>query len=76
MPCTSNGSDGRVHGGSYRDKVRGRSDRDVAASFLTDVRSEPSERERGWIDEALREVDRRRGIGDETDTQWRTDVPA
>ena len=62
--------------GSYRDKVRGRSDRDVAASFLTDVRSEPSERERGWIDEALREVDRRRGIGDETDTQWRTDVPA
>ncbi|WP_213931953.1 exonuclease SbcCD subunit D [Rhodococcus sp. B50] len=62
--------------GSYRDKVRGRSDRDIAASFLTDVRSEPSDRECGWIDDALREVDRRRGIGDETDPSWRTDVPA
>lgn len=64
--------------GSYRDKVRGRSDRDIASAFLADVRSEPSEREVGWVDEALREVDRRRGIGEvtETDLPWRSDVPA
>ncbi|UYP19971.1 exonuclease SbcCD subunit D [Rhodococcus sp. Z13] len=59
--------------GSYRDKVRGRSDREIAAAFLTDVRSDPSARELGWIDEALREVDRRRGVGEAAGTV-RTDV--
>lgn len=64
--------------GSYRDKVRGRTDRQIANAFLTDVRSEPSAREEGWIDQALRAADHRRGVGDEqyTGGPARSDVPA
>lgn len=64
--------------GSYRDKVRGRSDRQIARGFLADVRSEPSVREEAWIDEALRDADRKRGVGDEDrrTTAARTEVSA
>ncbi|MFD6857334.1 exonuclease SbcCD subunit D [Rhodococcus sp. NPDC060090] len=67
--------------GSYREKVRGRTDFEIASSFLTDVRSEPSTRETGWFEQALRDGDRRRGIGDESrrgdsGRDERADVPA
>lgn len=45
-------------GTSYREKVHGRSNLDVACAFLTDVRSEPSQRDARWIEQALREADR------------------
>lgn len=64
--------------GSYRDKVRGRSDVQIAESFLADVRSAPSPRELGWIDQALRDADRKQGVGDALPgaDRARTDVPA
>ncbi|KAA0023932.1 exonuclease SbcCD subunit D [Antrihabitans cavernicola] len=37
----------------YRDRVRGRSDVQIARSFLTDVRSEPSVGEMTWMEKAL-----------------------
>ena len=37
----------------YRERVRGRSDVDIARSFLTDVRGEPSIGEMSWIEQAL-----------------------
>ncbi|TCN54920.1 exodeoxyribonuclease I subunit D [Rhodococcus sp. SMB37] len=66
---------------SYREKVRGRTDLEIASSFLTDVRSEPSARETGWFEQSLRDGDRRRGIGDESRRDdsgrgERADVPA
>jgi len=54
--------------GSYREKVRGRTDLEVASTFVSDVRSEPSEREVRWMEQALRDADRRRGVGDEQAT--------
>lgn len=64
--------------GRYRDKVRGRSDLEIAGTFLADVRSEASVREIGWVEQALRDADRRRGVGDRpaVTTDARTDVPA
>ncbi|UGQ39904.1 exonuclease SbcCD subunit D [Rhodococcus aetherivorans] len=50
---------------TYRQKVRGRSDLDVTRGFLADVRSEPSERELRWVQQALRDVDRAAGVGTE-----------
>ncbi|MEE2059578.1 exonuclease SbcCD subunit D [Rhodococcus artemisiae] len=66
---------------SYREKVRGRTDLEIASTFLTDVRCEPSARETGWFEQALRDGDRRRGIGDESRRDdsgrgERADVPA
>ncbi|MFD6220746.1 exonuclease SbcCD subunit D [Nocardia asteroides] len=37
----------------YRERVHGRRDAEVAASFLTDVRGEPSEGEMVWVERAL-----------------------
>ena len=37
----------------YRDKVRGRTDRQIVTSFLTDVRAEPTASELQWIERAL-----------------------
>ncbi|MFC4125597.1 exonuclease SbcCD subunit D [Nocardia rhizosphaerae] len=37
----------------YRERVHGRRDVEVAASFLTDVRGEPSEGEMAWVERAL-----------------------
>lgn len=37
----------------YRERVHGRRDADVAASFLTDVRGTPSEGEMAWVERAL-----------------------
>jgi len=54
--------------GSYREKVRGRTDLEVASTFVSDVRSEPSEREVRWMEQALRDADRRRGVGDKQAT--------
>ncbi|WP_342660708.1 Nuclease SbcCD subunit D [Rhodococcus ruber] len=51
--------------GTYRQKVRGRTDLDIAREFLTDVRSEPSARELRWVQQALRDVDRAAGVGTE-----------
>ncbi len=67
--------------GSYREKVRGRTDLEIASSFLADVRSEASARETGWFEQALRDGDRGRGIGDESrrddsGRDERADVPA
>lgn len=53
--------------GTYRGKVRGRTDLEIASSFLNDVRTEPSAREVGWFERALRDADRRRGMGDDTE---------
>ncbi len=45
----------------YRDRVYGRTDVQIVTSFVTDVRTEPSDGERKWIEQALgaaaREVD-------------------
>ncbi|MFD6881034.1 MULTISPECIES: exonuclease SbcCD subunit D [unclassified Rhodococcus (in: high G+C Gram-positive bacteria)] len=64
--------------GTYRDKVRGRSDVQIAEAFLGDVRSAPSARELGWIGQALRDADRKQGVGDALPgaDRARTDVPA
>ncbi|MEE2034247.1 exonuclease SbcCD subunit D [Rhodococcus chondri] len=64
--------------GRYRDKVRGRSDLEIAGTFLADVRFEASVREIGWVEQALRDADRRRGVGERpaAPTDARTDVPA
>ncbi|WP_336085724.1 exonuclease SbcCD subunit D [Nocardia sp. SSK8] len=37
----------------YRERVHGRRDAEVAASFLTDVRGTPSEGEMAWVERAL-----------------------
>ncbi|MFD1811414.1 metallophosphoesterase family protein [Rhodococcus gannanensis] len=37
----------------YRDKVRGRTDREIVTSFLTDVRAEPTASELRWVEQAL-----------------------
>ncbi len=37
----------------YRDRTRNRSDIDIARSFLTDVRGEPSPGEMAWVERAL-----------------------
>lgn len=37
----------------YRDRTRNRSDTDIARSFLTDVRGEPSAGEMEWVERAL-----------------------
>jgi exonuclease SbcD len=37
----------------YRERVRGRSDVDVAHSFLRDVRGEPNNEESAWLEKAL-----------------------
>ncbi|WP_278263174.1 exonuclease SbcCD subunit D [Nocardia sp. AG03] len=37
----------------YRERVHGRRDTEVAASFLTDVRGTPSEGEMAWVERAL-----------------------
>ncbi|EME20415.1 exonuclease SbcCD subunit D [Rhodococcus triatomae] len=37
----------------YRDKVRGRTDREIVTSFLTDVRAEPTAGELRWVEQAL-----------------------
>ncbi|MGW0172631.1 metallophosphoesterase family protein [Rhodococcus sp. NPDC003322] len=42
----------------YRDKVRGRSDRGIVTSFLTDVRAEPTASELRWVEQALGAADR------------------
>ncbi|GGF30865.1 metallophosphoesterase family protein [Williamsia phyllosphaerae] len=47
----------RVEAGiDYRDRIRGRSDSEIVASFVTDVRSEPSARELLLLDSAVRAV--------------------
>ncbi|MFZ2529049.1 MAG: exonuclease SbcCD subunit D [Rhodococcus sp. (in: high G+C Gram-positive bacteria)] len=46
----------RTSGTTYREKVHGRRDLDVACGFLSDVRSDPSPREARWIEQALREA--------------------
>lgn len=50
-----------MSGTTYREKVHGRSDLEVACAFLSDVRSEPSRREARWIEQALRDADRAGG---------------
>ncbi|MFF2396357.1 exonuclease SbcCD subunit D [Nocardia sp. NPDC058114] len=49
----------------YRERVHGRRDTEVAASFLTDVRGTPSKGEMAWVERALaaavRETDSGRG---------------
>lgn len=40
----------------YRSRVQGRSDREIVAAFVADVRDEPSARELDYIDRALRAV--------------------
>lgn len=42
----------------YREKVRGRSDVEIARSFLTDVRGEPTEEEMRLLEQALSRSDR------------------
>ncbi|TQF73890.1 exonuclease subunit SbcD [Rhodococcus spelaei] len=37
----------------YREKVRGRTDLEIATSFLTDMRSEPTENELRWTEKAF-----------------------
>lgn len=37
----------------YRDKVRGRTDREIVSSFLADVRSAPTATELEWVERAL-----------------------
>ncbi|MFD4291853.1 exonuclease SbcCD subunit D [Rhodococcus sp. NPDC058505] len=57
----------------YRDKVRGRTDREIVASFLTDVRAEPTPGELRWVERALgaadREVDGRSSGGHDRDAE-------
>lgn len=38
---------------NYRERVRGRDDTEIARTFLTDVRGEPSESEMQWLTEAM-----------------------
>jgi exonuclease SbcD len=45
-----------VDSGSYREKVQGRSDREVLTSFLADVRSAPSSSEVELLDRAVENV--------------------
>ncbi|MDQ1181046.1 exonuclease SbcCD subunit D [Rhodococcus sp. SORGH_AS_0301] len=45
-----------VDSGSYREKVQGRSDREVLSSFLADVRSAPSSSEVELLDRAVENV--------------------
>ncbi|MBY6538600.1 exonuclease SbcCD subunit D [Rhodococcus sp. BP-349] len=45
-----------VDSGSYREKVQGRSDREVLTSFLADVRSAPSASEGDLLDRAVENV--------------------
>ncbi|MFE3543642.1 exonuclease SbcCD subunit D [Nocardia sp. NPDC059177] len=55
----------------YRERVHGRRDAEVAASFLTDVRGTPSEGEMAWVERALaaavRETDSARAVSDATE---------
>ncbi|WP_072805655.1 exonuclease SbcCD subunit D [Rhodococcoides yunnanense] len=51
---------------TYRDRVRGRTDLDIATSFVTDMRSAPTAREIALLERALASVHRDDVAGDET----------
>jgi DNA repair protein SbcD/Mre11 len=50
--------EGGRHGDAlrYSEAIRGRTDHEVACCFIADARDEPSERERGWLADALEAV--------------------
>ncbi|MEU1983448.1 exonuclease SbcCD subunit D C-terminal domain-containing protein [Nocardia sp. NPDC019395] len=52
----------------YRERVRGRDDTEIARTFLTDVRGEPSESETQWLTRAIAAAVREPEIAGEADT--------
>ncbi len=64
---------------AYRERVEGRSDLDIARNFLTDVHTEPSEAELGWVAQALAAAVREkadRGVDIDSDSPAALAVPA
>lgn len=60
-----------VGSGRYRDKVVGRSDRDIVTSFLTDVRSAPSAAESALLDRAVEAVTAQDDSTSADDVAWK-----